>query len=119
VDHTGRYETVIIINTSGQFRTPNEKSNWDDLAANEVLFCPDLIDYGARAIIEFEEESKPQKGAKIIKKGHFEESKKDTRRDEAYKKAGFEVLKVWETEPNKNAKIRKFLTDVYSIRRKK
>lgn len=69
-------------------------------------FVPDLIDFKNKLIIEWQEEPKPNKGAKIIKKGHDEFS--DSDKDLYYKLAGFKQLKLWESfsdEENKKALI--------------
>jgi len=86
----GTFETAIIIEESGTWRKPAPSENWEFIKPNEALFCPDLIDYASKAIIEFEEMPTPRK------KGHTEESARDTRRDSAYHSAGFDVLKIWE-----------------------
>ncbi|MFQ5750738.1 MAG: hypothetical protein ACE5HI_01970 [bacterium] len=110
----GTFETAIIINDLGEWRKPSISDNWHTLKANEVLFCPDLIEYIFRAIIEHEEQPKPQKGARIIKKGHSEESRRDSKRDLAYERAGFLVLKIWENEDQdtQKSKILQFLDKV-------
>ena len=59
------------------------------------------------------------KGPKIKKKGHWEESKRDSRRDEFYRLAGFRVLKIWEHELKEEtwqAKLKDFLQNCYTER---
>ena len=65
-------------------------------------FVPDLLDFNHKKIIEYEEEAKPNHGPKIVKRGHFEESNRDTRRDHYYHLAGFSLLKIWENEFKNN-----------------
>lgn len=61
------------------------------------LFVPDMLDFNKKIIIEYEEESKPHRGVKIVKRGHFEESKRDTNRDYYYNLANFKLCKIWES----------------------
>jgi len=74
---------------------PPLAKNWDDA---ENIRVPDILDFHNRIIIEIEEESKPMKGPKIRKKGHWEESRRDLKRDWFYKKGKFRVCKIWESE---------------------
>ena len=70
-------------------------------------FVPDLIDYHAKKIIEYQEESKPNRGPKIIKKGHDEFSDED--KDLYYQLAGFKQIKIWESDIYWMEKIQLFL----------
>ena len=71
-------------------------------------FVPDVIDFKHKLIIEYQEEPRPQRGAKIIKKGHTEFSDQD--KDLYYKLAGFIQLKIWESDQSWMDKIDSFLT---------
>lgn len=68
------------------------------LGDDDDFYVPDLIDYSNQLIIEYEEESKPRKGPKIIKKGHWEESRHDFYRDQFYTDRNYLILKIWESE---------------------
>ncbi len=98
VDH-GSFETAIEFWEMG-YHHPPKSDNWEESRENgNEIKCPDLLDYPNRVIIEYEEEPKPGKrGGKLGKKGHTEESKRDTHRDYLYRIAGFKVLKIWETD---------------------
>jgi len=114
VDH-GTYETAIEFWSIGYYHPPKSKS-WEELKGkgNEII-CPDLLDYPNKLIIEYEEEPLPGKSTgKLGKKGHTEESDKDSHRDQLYRIAGFSLLKIWESEYNNNSykeKLKKFLND--------
>ena len=95
----GTFETAIVFKENGTWERPTFIQSWAEVRAKNLdLFCPDIIDFQKKIIIEFEEESLPMKGPKIRKKGHWEESKRDSRRDKFYKKGKFSVLKIWESE---------------------
>ena len=96
---------------------PPLAKNWDDM---ELCNAPDIMDYDNRIIIEFEEEAKPQKGPKIMKKGHWAESKKDSKRDERYEKSKFRVCKIWQSELKHGPwelKLFYFLSDCFTKRK--
>lgn len=76
-------------------------------------FVPDLLDYNHKLIIEYNEEPLPQRGAKIIKKGHDEFSDHD--KDLYYKLAGFKQLKIWESDQLWMDKIDSFLSGTTSL----
>lgn len=104
----GTFETAIEFHTFGYYHPPRSKS-WDECKAegNEIK-CPDLLDWYNRLIIEYEEEPKPGKpSGKLGKKGHTEESEKDSHRDMLYRIAGFKVLKIWESEFKSNSYLQK------------
>ena len=111
VDH-GKFETAIEFWAMGYYHPPKAK-NWD---SNPEIKCPDLLDYENKLIIEYEEEPKPgKKGGKLGKKGHTEESKSDSDRDQLYRIAGFKLLKIWESEYKDNTYVKKlasFLTNM-------
>lgn len=97
---------------------PPRANNWDDLP-RYLANAPDVMDFHNRIIIEYEEESKPQRGPKIIKKGHWSECKHDEDRDRKYKAVEFRLCKIWESEYKKGTWINKlfhFLADCYCKR---
>lgn len=98
VDH-GEYQTGLEFWEIGYYHPPKSKSWEEAKAQGNTIKCPDLLDITNKRIIEFEEESKPgKKGGKLGKKGHTEESKRDSNRDYLYRISGFNVLKIWETD---------------------
>jgi len=113
---SGKWETAIEFTAIGYNHPPKSKS-WEELEkqGNEIK-CPDILEFEHRLIIELEEEPKPGKsGGKLGKKGHTEESRKDTDRDYLYCIAGFKLLKIWETEYLSNSykkKIYEFLHEI-------
>ncbi len=92
----GDYETAIEFWAMGYHHPPKSQSWEESKKQGNEIKCPDLLDYPHKLIIEFEEESTPNRGPKIIKKGHTEESRKDSRRDQLYRMGGFKLLKIWE-----------------------
>jgi len=95
----GRYETAIEFIDNKSYHPPLSE-NWDN---DPVIFCPDILDYGHKVIIEYEEENGPRKpGAKLAKKGHGDkgdiETKRDSRRNEYYKLGGFKLLRIWQDD---------------------
>lgn len=126
-EDTGSFETMIEFKylvpplvSNGNSKVipihPPLAKNWDDM---KICNAPDILDFNNRIIIEYEEESKPQKGPKIIKKGHWVESKRDELRDDRYKMAGFRVCKIWEVEIKNGVweiKLFYFLADCYTRR---
>lgn len=64
--------------------------------------------------IEYEEESKPNKGSKR-RKGHFEGNNHDKARDEAYQKAKLPLLKIWQSSEQStwSHKIKEFLINIH------
>jgi len=98
VDH-GSFETAIEFWEMG-YHHPPKSVNWEESRENgNEIKCPDLLDYPNRTIIEYEEEPRPgKKGGKLGKKGHTEESSRDSHRDYLYRIAGFKVLKIWESD---------------------
>jgi very-short-patch-repair endonuclease len=97
-EDTGSFETLIAISESGKYRSYHEKNN-----RTFIPFVPDIIDYKNKIIIEFEEETGNRRaGAKMARKGHGHEgdmpTKRDERRNEFYKLAGFTVLRIWESQ---------------------
>lgn len=91
----GSFETALEFDENNVYHPPKSK-NWSN---NPVILCPDILDFEKKLIIEYEEESDAGKRmGKIGKKGHWEESKRDNRRDLLYKKHGFKILKIWESD---------------------
>lgn len=94
----GRFETRIDIHSNGHWVRGNGKL---PLISYE-MFCPDLIDFNKKCIIEFEEEAKANTGYFNAKKhkGHVQETLtvRDEVRDEAYGIAGFQLHKIWESD---------------------
>ena len=95
---------------------PPISSDWK---GHPNIICPDILDYKNRIIIEFEEETGNRKpGARYAKKGHGHEgdysTRRDTRRNEYYKLAGFRVFSLWESvykNENWKKKLFAFLLD--------
>lgn len=95
----GTFETAIEFCQNRIYHPPISNS-WDECKemGNEIK-CPDLLDYEHKLIIEYEEEPKPgKKGGKLGKKGHTEESDRDTTRDSLYEIGKFKLFKLWETD---------------------
>ena len=109
IDH-GTYETAIEFVGNRFFHPPISK-NWD---SHPNIFCPDLLDWHNKIIIEYEEEvGEQRRGAFLAKKGHHREgdmdTKQDSRRNEYYKSGGFRVLRIWDSEQNWEKKLENFL----------
>jgi len=110
VDH-GTFETAIEFIGSKSYHPPISE-NWNQ---SPHIFCPDLLDYYNKIIIEYEEGvggSKP--GAKLARKGHHREgdmdTKRDVRRNLYYKDAKFRVLRIYEADTLWQKKLTDFLT---------
>jgi len=109
VDH-GTYETAIEFIDSKSYHPPIS-ANWD---TKPVIFCPDLLDYHNKIIIEYEEEvGKRLSGAKLAVKGHTREgdmdNKRDYRRNLYYERGGFNVLRIYESDIMWQIKLENFL----------
>jgi len=109
IDH-GTYETAIEFVGKRSFHPPLSK-NWD---TNPDIFCPDLLDYHNKIIIEYEEEvGNPKSGAKLAKKGHNGEgdidNKRDSRRNEHFINCDFKLLRIWESDDCWKEKLENFL----------
>ena len=112
IDH-GTYETAIEFVGNRSFHPPLSK-NWD---THPDIFCPDLLDWHNKIIIEYEEEiGEPRGGAFLAKKGHHREgdmdNKRDTRRGKFYNEAGFHILRIWEFDKLWREKLENFLLDL-------
>ena len=109
VDH-GTYETAIEFIGSKSYHPPISK-NWNQ---TPDIFCPDLLDYYNKIIIEYEEEvGKRQTGAKLARKGHHREgdmdTKRDVRRNLYYNNGKFRVLRIYESDILWQKKLANFL----------
>lgn len=109
IDH-GTYETAIEFVGAKSFHPPISK-NWD---SHPDIFCPDLLDWHNKIIIEYEEEvGEQRKGAFLAKKGHNREgdmdNKRDARRGNFYKQAGFHILRIWKFDELWGEKLENFL----------
>jgi len=106
---SGNYETAIVFNLeTGNCRWKDEKETWDDIKYPEIMIVPDVCDFNHRIILEYEEETgKRRPGAKTAKKGHGHEGdmdkQKDSRRNECYERAGFTLLRIWESNFKKSS----------------
>lgn len=98
----GTWETGIEFTAIGYFHPPKSMS-WEEVKEKgHELKCPDLLDYDNKIILEYEEEpTAGKKMGKMGKKGHTEESEKDTHRDQLYRIGGFRLFKVWQSEYKK------------------
>lgn len=126
-EDSGDYETMLeFVDVGGATEKlivyhPPKTVNWEAWNKNtSIPICPDIMDFHNEIVIEVEEESTPgKKGGKLGKKGHWAESKRDTRRDDCYKKCNFRFCKIWQTEiKNKVWKIKLFyfLADCFTKR---
>ena len=109
----GTYETAIEF-VDNKPHHPPISSNWQ---THPIIFCPDLLDYPHKIIIEYEEEvGEPKSGARLAKKGHHREGDYDTKRDEKrndfYTQGGFRVLRIWESDEMWQDKLKLFLFDL-------
>ena len=82
---TGRFETAIEFVEKKPYHPPKSK----DWSCKPIIFCPDLLDWNNKIIIEYEEEVGDRKpGAKLAKKGHHRkgdyDNKKDSKRNYYY-----------------------------------
>lgn len=115
----GFYETLIAINEeTGKVRRPHSNETWDSITYPEQPFCPDIMDYSMKLIIEFEEtEGKPRHGAYLAKKGHNADGldKRTSNRDLFYSIGGFSVFKIFDFEKKEDysKRLKQFLVDTY------
>ncbi|MCZ6581605.1 MAG: hypothetical protein O6761_00315 [Thaumarchaeota archaeon] len=106
----GTYETAIEFVGSKPYHPPLSQ----DWSTHPVIFCPDLLDWENKIIIEFEEEvGNRRPGAKLARKGHNREgdmdNKRDTRRTGYYKHGGFHTLRIWESDNMWESKLETFI----------
>lgn len=110
----GDYETAIEFyydNETWHTAHPPIAKNWD---SKPTIFCPDLLDYSHKLIIEWEEEHGNRKsGAKLATKGHSHQgdfdTKRDSRRTDYYNWGNFRVLRIWESDKNWGLTLESFL----------
>lgn len=110
---TGSYETAIEFIENKPYHPPISK----DWSTKPIIFCPDLLDWHNKIIIEYEEEvGEKRPGAKLAKKGHQREgdldNKRDTRRTQYYKQGCFHILRIWESDELWKENLEKFLLKV-------
>ena len=112
IDH-GTYETAIEFVGEKCFHPPISK-NWD---SHPDIFCPDLLDWHNKIIIEWEEEvGEQRRGAFLAKKGHHREgdidNTRDARRGTFYKHSRFHILRIWESDDSWREKLENFLVNL-------
>ena len=118
----GQFQTGIEFFFLGEAKTPQ----WEvihpprskDWSTNPTIFCPDLLDFKHKLIVEFEEEGQKRlSGARLARKGHGPigdiPNNRDSRRDEYYKWGKFRVLRFYEADLKEQnwKKIHQFLLD--------
>ena len=106
----GNYETALEFVGVNVFHPPISK----DWSTNPIILCPDLLDYPNGMIIEYEEEiGNRRAGAQLAKKGHNREgdfdNSRDSRRNKFYKRGGFHILRLWESDKDWKEKLEEFL----------
>ena len=109
----GDWETVIEFIGEKSYHPPISV----DWSNKPDIFCPDLLDYEHKIIIEYEEEiGNKRPGAKLAKKGHNRlgdiANKRDTHRNRFYNDGGFNYLQIWENEVNWQEKLKSFLLNI-------
>lgn len=112
----GSFETAIEFVGINHFHPPISQS-WID---KPDIFCPDLLDYENRIIIEYEEETGEKKsGAHLAKKGHGHmgdiDTKRDNRRNRFYKQGGFRIIRIWESDHAWKKHLKDFLLNITLI----
>lgn len=116
----GTFETAIIIhNNDGLWKAGRLVEGWENMEIDTSMFCPDIIDFNKRIIIEYDETpGKPRKGARLAKKGHDPDGMdyRTARRNEAYARAGFEVCIIHDidSEKTKKSKLKAFFVKNYT-----
>lgn len=112
----GNFDTAVFINEFGKIITPESSQSREQSKQLKQQgfheFVPDLYNRKFSLVIEYQEEPKPMKGPKIIKKGHTEFS--DEEKDLFYKLANIKQLKIWESDQNWMQKIDDFLMPLYA-----
>jgi hypothetical protein len=100
-EDSGNYETAIGITEDGHMERPLIDSTWKAYKNNKKLFCPDILDYSNKIIIEYDETpGQPRRGAKLARKGHDPDGMdlRTSTRDLYYALAKFRVLKIFDYE---------------------
>lgn len=104
-EDSGKYETAIQIMENGMILMPPQQ------VVSGEIFVPDILDFHNKIILEYEEECKPNKGAKR-RKGHFELNNHDSNRDTYYTKIAnppFRLHKIWESDKDWKKGVKEFL----------
>ena len=106
----GDWETAIEFIGERSYHPPISV----DWSNNPQIFCPDLLDYENKIIIEFEEAiGNPRPGARLAIKGHNREgdlpNKRDTRRKEFYDDGNFHCFQIWESDDKWEQKLERLL----------
>lgn len=103
----GDYETAIEFFFLGDAKVPQwevihppRSKNWD---TNPTIFCPDILDFKHKIIMEYEEEGQVRlSGARLARKGHGPEgdipNDRDARRGDYYSFGKFRVLRFYEAD---------------------
>lgn len=112
----GDWETAIEFIGERSYHPPISV----DWSNNPQIFCPDLLDYENKIIIEYEEEiGNPRPGARLAIKGHNREgdlaNKRDSRRKEFYDDGNFQCLQIWESDDKWEQKLERLLIANTSI----
>ena len=108
-EDSGDKETAIMVLDNGMTLMPPQQFLQGE------IFVPDIMDWHNKIIIEYEEEAKPDKGAKK-RKGHFEGNTRDSNRDKYYTKIAnppFKLYKIWESDKNWKPGVKAFLEKCY------
>ncbi len=106
----GDWETAIEFIGEKSYHPPISV----DWSNNPQIFCPDLLDYENKIIIEFEEEiGNPRPSARLARKGHNREgdlpNKRDTRRKEFYDDGNFQCFLIWVSDNTWEQKLERLL----------
>lgn len=106
----GCYETAIEFVGSTHYHPPISQ----DWSNSPIIFCPDLLDYNNKIIIEYEEEIGNKKpGDKLAKKGHNRPgdiaNKRDDKRNNYYNDGGFHYFQIWESDKFWKENLKKFM----------
>lgn len=99
-------------NNLAKYRKPEPSENWRDAKSIKAIpYCPDILDFLNKIIIEHEEsQGPPRPGAKLAKKGHQDDGMDEhtSNRDFWYAAGGFKVLKIWDYEMDQVSKHKDF-----------
>lgn len=109
----GDWETAIEFIGEKSYHPPLSV----DWSNNPQIFCPDLLEYENKIIIEYEEEiGNPRPGARLARKGHNREgdlpNKRDSKRNEFYADGNFSCFQIWESDENWEQKLESFLLNI-------
>jgi len=116
----GSFETAILIHNEKQnmWQRPESNQTWKDIPTSFALFCPDIVDFDKKIIIEYDETpGKPRSGARLAKKGHDPDGMdwRTEQRNLAYTRAGFNIKIILDTmeESKWKEELKKFLIKNY------